>query len=426
MKSFADFYRQVSKDRLLKEDMEINNQSMQGPITQIPNNSGSGMKSGYSFTGTNTSNKSSTTNASPLEINQPNNQPAGSSVSGYGKAPTDPQYLEILKKMMNDGTDLGNFWSQLNKYISNPKFQATIKSGDENDKLSVTSANVSIRSVFPTQAEVFLENSVDAGIKDQYGSTPDMLKGTNPNAAGAIIVSKVGNKYHIIDGHHRWSQFCCFNPDQQISAKIISGLPSALKSLKAVHLAIAAEKGSVPSEGGDPKKNLFSLSEEEVAQHVLQLLGDENTQTATMERDKENKPVKGSLVKNQKPILKMFRDNIPEEKLPNAKTASAQDIANYIANNAMIVKELKKGADQANTRTTMPQTGGTNFDVMLSTGDVNINPDGTTAMSTNLTQGSKVERRFHPGLNMNEQLLVLSGVLTIEQAEDNLKRRKRR
>ena len=126
MKTFFEFYQQM------KEEEEINNQSMQGPITQIPSSIGSGMKSGYSFTGTNTSNKSSTTNASPLEINQPNNQPAGSSVSGYGKAPADPQYLEILKKMMNDGTDLGNFWSQLNKYISNPKFQATIKDGDEN------------------------------------------------------------------------------------------------------------------------------------------------------------------------------------------------------------------------------------------------------------------------------------------------------
>ena len=33
---------------------------------------------------------------------------------------------------------------------------------------------------------------------------------------------------------------------------------------------------------------------------------------------------------------------------------------------------------------------------------------------------------FHPGLNMSEQLLVLSGVLTIEQAENNLNKRKRR
>ena len=419
MKTFFEFYQQM------KEEEEINNQSMQGPITQIPNNSGS-VPSGYSFTGTNTSNKASTANANPLTINQLNNQPAGSSVSGYGKAPADPKYLEILKNMMNDGTDLGNFWSQLNKYISNPKFQATIKDGDQNDKLSVTKGNVSIRSVVPTQAEVFLENSVDAGIKDQYGSTPDMLKGTNPNAAGAIIVSKVGDKYHIIDGHHRWSQFCCFNPDQQISAKIISGLPSALKSLKAVHLAIAAEKGSVPSEGGEPNSNLFDLSEEQVSQHVLKLLGNENTQTATMERDEKNKPVKGSLAKNQQPILKMFRDNIPEEKLPNAKTASPQDVANYIAKNAMIVKELKAKADQANTRTTMPQTGNTEFDAMLSGGNVNVNPDDATAASTDLTQGSKLERRFHPGLNMSEQLLVLSGVLTIEQAEDNLKRRRRR
>ena len=419
MKTFFEFYQQM------KEEEEINNQSMQGPITQIPNNRGS-VPSGYSFTGTNTSNKASTANANPLTINQPNNQPAGSEINYKGKAPADPKYLEILKNMMNDGTDLGNFWSQLNKYISNPKFQATIKDGSENDKLSVTSANVSIRSVVPTQAEVFLENSVDAGIKDQYGSTPDMLKGTNPNAAGAIIVSKVGDKYHIIDGHHRWSQFCCFNPDQQISAKIISGLPSALKSLKAVHLAIAAEKGSVPSEGGAANSNLFDLSEEQVSQHVLRLLGNENTQTATMERDEKNKPIKGSVAKNQQPILKMFRDNIPEEKLPNAKTASPQDVANYIAKNAMIVKELKAKADQANTRTTMPQTGNTEFDAMLSGGNVNVNPDDTTAASTDLTQGSKLERRFHPGLNMNEQLLVLSGVLTIEQAEDNLKRRRRR
>jgi predicted lipid-binding transport protein (Tim44 family) len=54
------------------------------------------------------------------------------------------------------------------------------------------------------------------------------------------------------------------------------------------------------------------------------------------------------------------------------------------------------------------------------------NPAPTNAGAPAGTPPAQNASTFHPGLNMSEQLLVLSGVLTIEQAENNLNKRNRR
>jgi hypothetical protein len=316
------------------------------------------------------------------QININKNQP-NVNKNALEQKSNDPEvqkFVDELTKMLDDGTDLGNFQSQLKKYIGNPKFiEAATKTGPE-DKLGVNNQAVDVSLLVPTQAEVFLENSVDAGLENRYGNAPKIIAGSDPAAAGSVVVAQVGGQYHIIDGHHRWSQFMCFNPKSKIQCKIVNGIRSALQGLKFTHLAIAVEKKDVPSEGGNPKSNLLQMSKEQVAEYVKNKIGNNQTKPGA---DKE-----GSPLGQPEPILEMFRKNIPEQNLPNAKNASVDEIANYIGDNSQLVKAAGSKASQANPREIMPQTGGTSFDKKLGSGQVNVSPQPQKAQSytTNLNQ----------------------------------------
>lgn len=320
--------------------------------------------------------------------------------------PEVQKFVDELTKMMDDGTDLGNFQDQLKRYINNPNFfQAATTTGGE-DKVSVEKANISVTSLLPTQSEIFLENSVDAGIKNEYGNTPDILRGTKPDAAGSVIVAQIGgNVFHIIDGHHRWSQFVCFNPSSKISCKIIKGMKSPLQGLKVAHLAIAVEKKTVPSESGEANSNLLTMGEKQIFEHIKNKIGSNNTQTRdlqqekTLNKDKDKSEHQKIFHEKQQPIIDMFRNNIPTSLLPNAKNASLDEIASYITNNTKVVKQNAAAAQQKNPRTIMPQTGNTNFDKDLEAGKVNVqpNPQGRQVASTQYEE---------PSLN---EWLVLAG-----------------
>lgn len=339
-------------------------------------------------------------NAAPNQQNAAQNKPNVSQQPDQ-QNPEIQKFVNELTKMLDDGTDLGNFQSQLKKYISNPSFQeAATKSGPE-DKLAVNSQPIEVSLLFPTQSEIFLENSVDASLENTYGNAPQIIAGTNPAAAGSVVVAQVGSQYHIIDGHHRWSQFVCFNPKSKIQCKIVSGMRSALQGLKVTHLAVAIEKKNVPSETGNANSNLLQMSKEQVAEYVKNKIG--TNQTKPKDDDKTGQPVARS-----EPILDMFRKSIPTQNLPNARQASLDEIANYVGENSQLVEKAASKATQKNLRTIMPQTGGTNFDTKLSGGEVNITPQASNAKGQNVPAQSRQESQKATS-SLNEWL-ILAGV----------------
>ena len=101
----------------------------------------------------------------------------------------------------------------------------------------------------------------------------------------------------------------------------------------------------------------------------------------------------------------------------DVRNATANNFGDYIASNAEIVKAQAGKSEQKNSRKIMPQTNNTAYDQTISTGSINIRPD---PVQFTATQNAST---FHPGLNLHEQMLVLSGVLTVEQAEKKNKKK---
>lgn len=86
----------------------------------------------------------------------------------------------------------------------------------------------------------------------------------------AKIVTAEGGKY-IIDGHHRWSQVFCINPDTEIQAIDIT-IPGAdaMTYLKVTQLAIAADIQKLPTASAKGSANLLTVDNETLKGYIQQ------------------------------------------------------------------------------------------------------------------------------------------------------------
>lgn len=82
--------------------------------------------------------------------------------------------------------------------------------------------NMKIKNIHPTQYEVDMEKSLKyplhdkpEGIDTAFSGKPVIIKNT------PLVVAEVDNIYYIIDGHHRWSQIYCLNPNAEMVVRII-------------------------------------------------------------------------------------------------------------------------------------------------------------------------------------------------------------
>ena len=132
-----------------------------------------------------------------------------------------------------------------------PKVQAVLKAGQDDgdpddDKLPHTVTNLKVGDLIPTQQEIGFDQSIETLLNDKWDSVSSIL-GTSPADVGGPIVTYDGT--YVIDGHHRWSQVLAANPESTIPAIDINKKAGMDHNdiLKAVHGAVAAELGKVPS-----------------------------------------------------------------------------------------------------------------------------------------------------------------------------------
>ena len=132
-----------------------------------------------------------------------------------------------------------------------PKVQAVLNSGKDDgdpddDKLPNTVTNLKVGDLIPTQQEIGFDQSIETLLNDKWDSVSSIL-GTSPADVGGPIVTYDGT--YVIDGHHRWSQVLAANPESTIPAIDINKKAGMDHNdiLKAVHGAVAAELGKVPS-----------------------------------------------------------------------------------------------------------------------------------------------------------------------------------
>ena len=219
----------------------------------------------------------------------------------------------ILKK------DYKQFVAALGKHISDPKVVAAIESLSDKLPVSTSAMSPKCSALRPTQSEVVLDNSLSYPMKDAASAEAN-LKGGVVAPGGRSIVTGGGGKF-VIDGHHRWSQVFCLNPDAQIQAIDLGQITDPTDALKATQLGIAAELGKVPiAQGGGI--NLFTIDEGTLKKYVIE--------------------------KIQDPVVEVFKKY--------GKGDTKEEIANFIWQNVKKLKKDNTPLDPKSNREKMPQT----------------------------------------------------------------------
>ena len=201
----------------------------------------------------------------------------------------DQDFNNAMTALRDDNYE--TFIADLNTLASDPKIahlrDAIIEKFNSPDGLSVEfSGNVAmpIRNIHPTQFEVDMEKSLayplkkkPEGIKVAFSGKPVLIANT------PLVVAEVDGVNYIIDGHHRWSQVYCLNPEAQMVVRIIKSkelFKDADDVLKLVQmqLFIAKDGGELPQATVDSEYNLYTIDENNFKKWVDSTITDEATQ----------------------------------------------------------------------------------------------------------------------------------------------------
>jgi len=221
--------------------------------------------------------------------------------------------------------DYPTFIDNLSTLIKDDKVLKFLSSGLKDgktmdDKFGLGRTAISCKDLKPTQSEVDISKSLNFPLKD--AATAEMcLKGENVLLGGTPIVTF--NRGYVIDGHHRWSQAFCINPDAKMaSLNLTKANLSPIEALKSTQVAVATTIGDIPIETVEGH-NLFEAPREIVVKFVLEHITDEVVQVFVN--------------------LKGFK--------------SKEQIAEYIWHNCEILQQNNVPIPNAPNRGLMPQTG---------------------------------------------------------------------
>ena len=183
----------------------------------------------------------------------------------------DKDFNNAMVALRDDNYE--GFIDELNTLASDPKVaflrDAIIDKFNSPDGVEVKFTkpmDMDIRSIHPTQFEVDMEKSLKfplkvnpGGIDEAFSGKPILIKGL------PLVVAEVSGVYYIIDGHHRWSQVYCLNPNAKMTVRVISSdmFKTADDVLKLVQMQIfiAKDGGEVPQATVDSEFNLYTIDE---------------------------------------------------------------------------------------------------------------------------------------------------------------------
>jgi hypothetical protein len=386
MKSFAEFYRQVSKYRLLKEEDLTSGIPQEAPKGTIN---------------------------------------AQSVAELIGKPDPAP----------------------LSAFIQKPNVAAAVSnSGDRNaDKVEAT-ANVNgvVDTLRPTQSTLDSSKVLNFALAH--------LKGESWMNLGQMD-SIVSGDDAIMDGHHRWAAALIIEPKMTTQYAKIQ-LP--LEKLITILNAYTVGKLGITAGGGDAGEDLQTafnnLPDKITAAFNTGFKYGQSNYPANEVKEAMAK-VKGAngdaemgmniMINNAKKAAADASKTAPATKLPRKdmpvinKEQITQVVSDLQSGNVdqmlpfskAVYDAIQGGAYQAGVNMSVPKKAGAATNIG-SQQNASMAGSPTPAMPTtagvSFSPQPQNASTFHPGLNMSEQLLVLSGVLTIEQAENNLNKRKRR
>jgi hypothetical protein len=172
----------------------------------------------------------------------------------------EQELKDILK------ADYPTFVQKLGDNINDPKFREAIKSIADKHPIKTTDISPKVAALKPTQNEIDVDKSLKFPLTNAQ-SAAICLKGGAVSIAGKNIVTGGGGKF-IIDGHHRWSQLYCMNPEASITAMDVINITDPMSGLKATQLGIAGDIGKVPVAKVEGQ-NLLKMDKDALVAYVI-------------------------------------------------------------------------------------------------------------------------------------------------------------
>ena len=248
------------------------------------------------------------------------------------------------------------FIADLNTLATDSKIaklrDAIIEKFNSPDGLSVEFSGkvaMDIKNIHPTQFEVDMEKSLayplkkkPEGIKVAFSGQPVLIANT------PLVVAEVDGVNYIIDGHHRWSQVYCLNPNAQMVVRVIKSrqlfkTPDDVLKLVQMQLFIAKDGGKLPQATVDSKYNLYTIGENDFKGWISSTITPEATQ------------ILGGFVKefNRK---KQQEQGQQAQEARDRSNATVGQIGNYLWNNVLTMRKEAEPTKNAHGRGDMPQT----------------------------------------------------------------------
>jgi len=219
----------------------------------------------------------------------------------------------------------------------------------------------------PTQDCIVAAKSLKDQCQNNFGGLEKVLTGGLLGKApgSPIVIFQAGGTNFVLDGHHRWSQFCCANPDDatmECSAIVAEGLNDPEAALAVCHAVIIALAGKSDTKGGD-EDNLLKMDQGKLYERALSFC-------------KENFTEAG--LKTGKSALEVIKEHKPELLEPGTawhkEEGEMETWANYLASNG---SDKLKGPDGTNggkgfPRIAMPQLADHGIDVAAADGGAGL------------------------------------------------------
>ena len=324
------------------------------------------------------SNKSSLRRKFEADDDEAGDEAPEKDLDAAAKDPEVQKNLEAISKSLKDA-GLADFVGDINKMMADPKGKLALDlfagnlSDDQLEEMGlkhvefkfVANGATPVANLHPTQNEIGFSNSLKKPVGNFKNCLPNMIAGNSVELGIPIITC---NGKLIIDGHHRWSQVACVNPDATMKCLDLQinvgtdgidfqDAADVLKVTQALLAAIALNSGKnkLPSSDSPSLENLYALSDKDLYSKIM---GMSEKDGLTFLGGKSR--VADGKFDNADDVAKKVADKDFDELEPEEKAAV------YLTSNRLA---LPKPDKKATLRKYMPQTNGGD-DMKISQGDL--------------------------------------------------------
>lgn len=238
----------------------------------------------------------------------------------------------------------------------------------------------------PTQNCIVAKKSLVDQCQNNFNGLENVLTGglLGKDGGSPIVIFQAGGINYVLDGHHRWSQFCCAAPTQetmQCSAIVAEGLDDPEAALAVCHALIIALTGKSETKGGD-EDNLLKMDQAALYERALSFCQENFTNPGA----KASKSALEVIKEHAPDALKEGTDWYKEE-------GEMETWANYLAFNGAT---LLKGPDNTNDgsgfpRIVMPQLADAGINVAAKDGGHGFD-GGTVNIDSPLEESINIRR----------------------------------